>query len=128
LVKRIDDQRYIQKFTPRKTGSKWSQSNVKRMERLIKEGKMTEAGLQKYKKVNSSEPVSKIKDSLKTPSDFEICLRKNKKVYETFISFAPSYKKNYILWISSAKKKETRKKRIQEAIQLIEKGVKNLLK
>lgn len=47
IVKRIDDERYMQKFTPRKTNSNWSELNKKRVKKMIKEGRMTEAGMAK---------------------------------------------------------------------------------
>jgi uncharacterized protein YdeI (YjbR/CyaY-like superfamily) len=45
LVKTIDDERFAQKFTPRKEKSNWSESNKRRVRKLVREGRMTEAGL-----------------------------------------------------------------------------------
>ncbi len=62
LVKRIDDDRYAQKFSPRKPGSKWSVSNRRRMAKLIREGRMTPAGLATVTYSNPAEPPAEDRD------------------------------------------------------------------
>ena len=127
IIKKIDEQRYAQKFTPRKLKSKWSPSNKTRVNKLIKVGRMTPAGQVKIDaaKANgmwnkSDRPVL----SLEIPLEFKKALDQNKKAKEYFNSLATSYKKQYIGWIVTAKKEETRKKRINESIALLEKGEK----
>lgn len=122
-VKRLDDERYAQKFTPRNTKSRWSELNVKRARKMIEEGKMTKAGLAKYKMgIKNSTGGTKekpLKKKLVISSDLKRELSANKKVWENFSNLAPSYKRLYIGWIASAKKEETRKRRLAETIKLL---------
>lgn len=132
IVKKIDDETYIHKFTPRKNTSKWSESNKKRVRKLIMENRMNQAGLAKIpllnKNNNKPRGKSPIKDNFIVSADFKSALEKNKKALKNFGNFAPGYKKNYIRWIEDAKKQETREKRIREAVILISKNQKILMK
>jgi uncharacterized protein YdeI (YjbR/CyaY-like superfamily) len=132
IIRRIDADRYAQKFTPRRSASKWSALNKRRVEKLIKEGRMTDAGRARLNYSGSRDdygrsPSQKAK-SLAAPFYFSRELSKNKKAKEYFHTLAPSYRRNYILWISAAKKEETRKRRLKEAIGLLTKGKKLGLK
>ena len=60
--------------------------------------------------------------------DFLAALERNKKASKNFDRFAPSYRKRYFTWLTSARTPETRKRRIEEAVDLIARDVKNLLK
>ncbi|MFQ5432824.1 MAG: YdeI family protein [Nitrospinota bacterium] len=122
LKKSIDEQRYSYRFTPRKAGSKWSPLNIRLAERMIDEEKMTQAGLLAFdKRITYDEEILKAKDAKQIPltSEIENALRANKKAWENFNSLAPGYKKQYIGWISNAKKQETMKRRVKEAIRLL---------
>jgi uncharacterized protein YdeI (YjbR/CyaY-like superfamily) len=119
-VKRLDDEKYIQKFTPRNTKSTWSELNIKRARKMIKEKKMTTPGLEKFnnaikKKINKTEAKPQKKEIV-IPSDLKKALTKNKKALGNFNNFAPSYKRMYIGWINSAKKQETKEKRIARVV------------
>lgn len=120
-VKRIDDEKYAQKFTPRSDKSNWSELNIKRAEKMIREGRMTKAGLAKFdetKKIIQKEKKAKpAKKRLVIPPDLKEALSTNKKALQNFNNFAPSYKKLYIGWIVDAKKKETREKRIRQTVK-----------
>src|SRR5437868_8651010 len=123
IVQRIDDERYAQKFTPRKSGSLWSESNKRRIRKLLKEGKMTRAGLAKIGEGvlaagERSKSARKTKE-LVIPSYLSEALRTNKKAWENFNNLSPSYRRQYVGWIATAKKEETRKKRLREAIELL---------
>lgn len=123
IVQKIDDERYAQKFTPRKSSSKWSESNKRRIRKLLKEGKLTQAGLAKIsegvlKTEEGSKSARKTKE-LVIPSYLSEALRANKKAWENFNNLPPSYRRQYVGWIATAKKEETRKKRIREAIELL---------
>jgi uncharacterized protein YdeI (YjbR/CyaY-like superfamily) len=128
IVKRIDDEKYVQKFTPRGAKSKWSELNIKRTKKMIREGRMTKAGLAKCKEVlkgGGKESKAKPKDKkLIVPSDLIKALAKKKKSWENFNSFAPSYKRQYIRWMTDAKKEETRKKRINRIVEWAEQNKK----
>lgn len=123
IVKRIDDEKYSQRFTPRKPRSNWSELNKTRVAKLIGEGKMTQAGLAKISfpvKENSQTE----KQTLTIPDYIRRALTANKIAWKNFNNLASSYQENYINWIMAAKKEETRSKRLQEAIQLLEQNKK----
>jgi len=123
-VKRIDDEKYCQKFTPRNLKSIWSEHNKKRVAKMIKEGKMTKHGLVKVKAAKKNGEWYKTAEAVKAfamPSELTKLLSGNKKAGEFFSELSPSHKKQYIGWIASAKKVETRKKRAEEAITLLKK-------
>jgi len=87
IVKRIDDERYMQKFTPRNDKSMWSELNKKRVAKLIKNGKMTEAGMQKIriaKKDGSWDKIKNYTDVKNIPIELEIKLSENKKARKYF--------------------------------------------
>ena len=120
-VKRVDDEIYVQKFTPRREKSQWSVLNKQRAEKMIREGKMTDAGLAKLKNVleNHFKPVKgkPQKKRLVIPPDLKKALAADEKARENFNNFAPSYKRQYIGWIASAKREETRKKRLAQTVR-----------
>lgn len=126
-VRRIDEERYMQKFTPRKMKSTWSVSNVIRVEKLIKQGKMTAKGLEPYQyaKKQNLLPDPLLKKETRVPdipSWFREALDKNPAARSHFYKLAPSHRRNYIGWIMGAKKAETKLRRLDEAIDLLSKG------
>ena len=132
LIKRIDDNTYCRKFTPRKDASAWSPTNKKRVEKIIKEGRITEFGLAKVEAAKRSgrwnlEPRRPV---LKTYVSQELlaALARNKKAEEYFEKLAPSHQKHFMGWILIAKKPETRAKRVKEALVLLTRGEKLGLK
>lgn len=128
IIKKIDEQKYARKFTPRKASSKWSQSNINRVEKMIATGLMTGHGLELVDAAKRSgswdNPVSAPKLSFDLPREFAQALDQNTKAKETFDNLAKTYKKQYIGWISTAKRTETREKRIRESIELLKRGQK----
>lgn len=131
IMKRVDAEKCARKFMPRKSRSKWAESNKKRAEKMIREGKMTEAGMAKIEdaKKNGEWFKSHVRPKeLVVPVFIEEALRKNRKAYENFNGLAIGYKRMYVAWISSAKREETQKKRIAEAIGLLEQNKKLGLK
>jgi len=120
-VRRIDDERYAQKYTPRRTGSVWSKLNMKRAEKMIKQGRMTKAGLGLFKDVEAKPKESSRAEMVRKKSTVTANLRKalakNKTAQKNFYNFAPSYKKMYIGWILDAKKKETQERRIRRVVE-----------
>jgi len=128
LIKKIDEQKYARKFTPRKDQSKWSLVNKKRVEQLIKAGLMTEHGLKKVEAAKRSgsweSPVQKPKLDLAMPAEFAQALKNNPQAEAVFNSFAYSHQKQYLGWIVTAKQPETRAKRIAESIQMLVEGKK----
>lgn len=126
-VRRIDEERYMQKFTPRKMKSTWSVPNVLRVEKLIKEEKMTVKGLELYEFAKKQkllpDPSLKQKPEMpEVPSWFEEALNKNADARRFFYKLASSYRRSYTQWILDAKRAETRLRRLAEAIDLLSKG------
>ena len=121
LIKRLDDDRYARKFTPRTNIAKWSESNLGRIQKLIKSGKMTEIGLAKVPSdVEALPPISE--RSLSMPKYFADALAGHPTAKQFFEDLAPSYRRNFIHWVCSAKREETRVRRLQEAIGLLAEG------
>ncbi len=112
-VKRENDQSYIQRFTPRKKGSKWSAINQRYAKQLIADGQMTEAGLAV---IDWTPPKKRIE---KLPKELERELRKDKLAWKNFEAMAPGYRLQYIRWIGEAKQEETRLRRLAQAIALL---------
>ena len=118
IIKKLDDDRYARKFTPRTNDAKWSAVNLKRVEKLEAQGRMTEAGRAKIAKgVRPEVPPARL--TIEMPQELTDALEKNRKAREFFDQLAPSYRKHYIGWIASAKREETRAKRVREAIGLL---------
>jgi uncharacterized protein YdeI (YjbR/CyaY-like superfamily) len=123
IVKKIDEDRYAQKFTPRRDHTKWSPSNKQRMRRLIAAGKMTQAGLAKIDPtILTEEPKTKPAPKNQNPTlpqFIKKALIANPKAWKYFQSLAPGYRRLYVRWIMSAKKEETRYRRLQQALSLL---------
>ena len=114
LIKRLDEDRYARKFTPRKAGSRWSTLNRQRWARMKEAGLLTQAGL-------AAEPTDRDGDTpkLDVPAltgDLAVRLKKVARAWTAFQKLPPSQQRLYLLWIYSAKRPETRDKRIGEAI------------
>lgn len=114
ILKRVDDEVYVQRYTPRRPNSILSHLNRTRIEKMIKQKKMTKFGLEKIKNIKPENHVPKV---LPMPADLKKALSRNKKAQNNFTNFSPSGKKHYIWWVISAKRKDTRKKRIKETVK-----------
>ena len=127
IRKRIDDERYMHRFTPRKPDSNWSETNKKRVARLLEENLIEPAGLTLIEAAQRSGrwDVPGRKDvDLSMPVELESALDKNDKAATFFRSLAPSYKREFVAWIATAKRPETRAKRLAETIRLLQAGKK----
>ena len=125
-VKKLDEERYMQVFTPRKPKSIWSKLNKQRVQKVIEQGLMTPAGLKKIetaKKDGSWDFLEDI-DNLVIPEDLVKSLNQNSPAKSNFESFSDSVKKQILFWIKSAKRPETRIKRIKKVVMLAEKNEK----
>jgi len=131
IIKNLDEEKYVRKFTPRNPHSNWSEINKKRANKMIRENQMTKFGMEKILSAKESETwnMSSRQDvSLVLPEKFKETLSNNLKAKDFFEQLAPSYKKQYIGWISAAKQQKTRNKRIKKAIDLLNKKEKLGLK
>jgi len=126
-LKRIDSEKHIIRFTPRRKNSVWSEINRKKAEEMIKEGRMTEAGLAKIeeaKKNGKWQSAYTSKKKLPVPPDLKKALMKNKKACGNFNNFASTYQNMYIGWVIDAKRKETRERRIKQVVERAEQNKK----
>ena len=121
-----DDESYYQFFAKRSPKSKWSKVNKAKVEKLIKEGRMNEAGLQAIEtaKENGTWTALDDVDNSIIPDDLQEALNKNKSALNNFEAFPRSSKKIILEWIANAKRSETRQKRIEETVQKAEQNIK----
>ncbi|MDN5200339.1 YdeI/OmpD-associated family protein [Fulvivirgaceae bacterium BMA10] len=126
IRKKIDDQTYKIRFTPRKPRSHWSAVNIEKVQQLTKLGLMKPEGLAAYKKRDEkrSGQASYEQAHVALDKDYEKEIQKNKKAWEYFENMAPYYRKATIHWVMSAKKEETRLKRLDVLIKSSEEGQK----
>lgn len=124
LIKRLDEDRYARKFTPRKPASKWSDINRKRWRELKAAGLLTAAGLSAAPTANAYAPRA-IPD---LPGYIAKALKAKPKAWSFFQELAPTYRRHFVSWIHLAKRPETREKRIRESIALLAAGKKLGLK
>ena len=126
LIRRLDDDRYARKFTPRKVDSKWSTINRKRYADLESCGLLAAAGLKRPPTGKSGDAARPSASEL--PSYIEETFKSDPLAWQNFQQLAPSYRRAYIGWIDSAKRQETKDKRLQEALDLLAAGKKLGLK
>ena len=125
LIKRLDDDRYALKVTPRKPASKWSDINRKRWTELESAGLLTPAGLAAAPTDKSYAPRPVIPG---LPAYIAKALKANSKAWAFFRALAPTYRRDFVVWIHMAKRPETRVRRIRESIRLLAAGKKLGLK
>ena len=121
MIKRIDDDKYVRKFTPRSNHENWSALNIRRAKKMIKAGKMTPVGLEKFKTVlHKKAAIKKAKRPQVVLREYiRAALLANRPAWDNFNALAKSYQGQYIFWIDSAKKEDTRKHRLTESIELL---------
>jgi uncharacterized protein YdeI (YjbR/CyaY-like superfamily) len=125
LIKRLDDDRYALKVTPRKPTSKWSDLNRVRWRELKAARLLAPAGLAAAPTENTYAPKPSIPDM---PSYITRALKANPKAWRFFQALAPSYRRHFVVWIHIAKRPETRAARIRQSIALLASGKKLGLK
>jgi len=125
LPRRLDDDRTMLWLAPRKPGSNWSKPNKERVERLIRAGLMTLAGLEKVElaKQNGSWTALDAVEDLQIPQDLEAALRSSPPAEENFGAFPRSVKRGILEWITNAKRPETRARRIEETARLAKENI-----
>ena len=137
IIKKVNDEQYLRKFTPRTNTSKWSDFNKKLVLSLINEDKMTEAGLRKIDiylktgKVDWDVESSKRDNENKEFHIPDFILKEfanNEPALTNFNHLAQTYKRHYILWITNAKREETIMSRLKESIELLKENKKLGLK
>lgn len=119
IRRRVDDLGYSIRFTPRKPRSIWSAVNIKRAGELIDEGLMQPSGLKAFeaRQENRSGIYSYEQRTAALPPDYEKLLKKNKVAFKFFEAQPTSYRKAVNWYVVSAKKEETRLKRLSNVIE-----------
>jgi uncharacterized protein YdeI (YjbR/CyaY-like superfamily) len=126
-MKKIDEDTFKQRFSPRRKKSIWSKSNKELALRLMKEQKMTKAGyeaIEEAKKSGSWKHAYTSKTPPEIPKDLEEALAVSPKAQFNFQTFPNSTKLIYVHWINNAKKPETRSRRIKQVVERAEKNIK----
>ena len=122
--KSVDGESYMIRFSPRRSGSIWSGVNIKRAQALIEQGLMRPAGLKalEARKENKSGVYSYEQRSVDLPEPYERLLKKNKAAWRFFESESAYYRKVVYWFILSAKKEETRLKRLEQVVACSARG------
>ena len=122
--KRVDDQRYVIRFTPRKRGSIWSEVNVQRAEVLSAQGRMHPAGLQAFAARDETKTAQYSYEARTRGLDpaAEARFRENARAWAFFSAQAPSYRRAASWWVVSARREDTRLKRLATLIAESEHG------
>jgi len=123
LVKRLDDSRYAQKFTPRRADSRWSDVNRKRYAALEAAGRLKPPGIERPPTDRGYGPrPTRLPLPSKLPPNIEAALKKHPTARRHFEALSPAQRRRYIAWIESAKREETKLRRLKEAIRLLAGG------
>jgi uncharacterized protein YdeI (YjbR/CyaY-like superfamily) len=125
LVKRLDEDRYAIKVTPRKRTSKWSDVNRKRWKQLKAAGLLAPPGLAAAPTANTYAPRPEIPE---LPAYIAKAFQTNRRAWRHFQALARTYRRHFVAWIHTARRPETRERRIREAIELLSAGKKLGLK
>jgi len=123
--KNLNETSYTIRFTPRKPTSIWSNVNVKHVERLQKEGRMHRAGIDAYERRSPERTgIYSFENRPRELSpEYEKIFRQNKAAWKFFQEQPPGYKRLMVFRTMSAKKEETRLRRLRQLIESSEKGV-----
>ena len=114
MKKKLDEECYAFRFTPRKAKSAWSKSNLERVERLIADGRMMPAGLKAYHS-SGRRDVARLPSRM--PKEIEDKFRKERAAWANYEKFPPGYRRITAGWVASAKREETQIKRLQKLIE-----------
>jgi uncharacterized protein YdeI (YjbR/CyaY-like superfamily) len=120
IRKRIDEERYMIRFTPRRARSIWSAVNIRRVAALTEEGRMRPAGLAAFaarREDRSSIYSYEQRERAKLDPVFEKRFRAKKRAWVSFEAMPPSYRQAAIRWVMTAKKEETRQRRLATLIE-----------
>ncbi len=120
----LDDERTMLRFTPRKRGGTWSRSNKERVERLIAEGRMAPAGMRAIEEARADgswDLLTEI-DELRVPDDLAAALAADPAAARGYSGMSPSLRKAILFWVASAKRDETRRRRIEETVRYVAVG------
>jgi len=119
IVRAVDETCYEQLFTPRKPKSTWSRVNKERIDRLVAQELMAEAGLAAIERAKANGSWSSLDavEAMVMPDDLAAALARKAKAAANFAAFSPSARKAYLHWVSQAVRAETRAARIAEVVR-----------
>ncbi len=123
----IDANRFRLRFSPRRKTSIWSKNNKETAEKMIQAGKMTQAGfrtINEAKRNGKWDSAYSSKVSSTIPSDLAKALKENELAWKNFKKFSNSTKFQYIYWVESAKRDDTRRKRIIDVVKRAAQNIK----
>ena len=123
--KGFDEQYWRQKFTPRGPKSIWSKINTEKAEKLIAGGEMKPAGLKAIEAAKQDgrwDAAYESQKSISVPEDFQSALEKNKNAKAFFATLNSANRYSFVFRIQTAKKAETRERRIRQFVEMLEKG------
>lgn len=116
IIQKIDEEKYARKFNPRRAGSAWSESNKRRVVRMVQSGRMTPAGTAvvtfDLNEVDLDAPMPK-RQPVEMPEKIAAALRAEPGLWDAFEGISPSFRRTYTLWLSDAKKPETFQRRLE---------------
>jgi uncharacterized protein YdeI (YjbR/CyaY-like superfamily) len=118
----IDAQSFRQRFSPRTAKSNWSQINIKRAQALIASGRMQPAGLKAFEARPKAPAPYSYENTTQLEEPYAGILRANDAAWRFFDAQPPSYRRVASFWVMSAKREETRLKRLQTLIEASEAG------
>ena len=121
----FDEQYFLQKFTPRRPKSIWSKINVEKVAGLIASGEMKPAGLKAVEAAKQDgrwDAAYSSQKNIVVPADFQSALEKNKKAKAFFETLTGSKRYSFLFRIETAKKAETREKRIRQFVEMLERS------
>ena len=121
LIKNLDAARYARKFTPRKPDSRWSTINRRRYADMQSRGLLAAPGLARAPTGRSGDAPPRTAFAA-TPAYIEQRLKTNPSAWRHFERLAPSYRRAYVGWIDSAKREETKQRRLGEALEMLAAG------
>ena len=123
LVKRLDERRFARKFTPRRADSRWSDVNRKRYAELEASGRLKAPGIARPPSDRTYAPrPPRLELPAKLPSYIQVALQDHPRARRYYEALAPSHRRRYVAWIESAKREETKHRRLKEAIRLLTTG------
>jgi len=118
-VRTIDDDRFMQRFSPRTKKSRWSGLNIARAKKMIGAGLMTDAGRAIFEEAMQQDRIVPALASYSIPDELEAALVSSPVALKNFQNMAPTHRLMYAAWVSTAKRPETRLKRAEKCIGLL---------
>lgn len=124
VKKKVDEERYTNRFTPRKPVSKWSDANLRRYAELDTEGRIAEPGRAAFERFDPKKHRAYSFEARPEafPPELERVFRKNRAAWKRFMEQPPGYRRTAIHWVSSAKREETRLRRLGQLVDVSKDG------